>query len=110
MTFIVNDLCIDCKFTDCVEVCPVDAFYEGPNMLVIDPDKCIDCAVCVPECPAEAILPDTDAEAFKPIDWVEFNTKYAASPTWKQIVRKKDSMPDADELKQIPNKLERFKE
>ena len=107
MTFIVNDRCIDCKFTDCVEVCPVDAFYEGPNMLVIDPDKCIDCAVCVPECPAEAILPDTDDQAFAPIDWVEFNTKYAAK--WKRIVKKKESLPNAKELIEVPNKLERFK-
>jgi ferredoxin len=108
MTFIVNDRCIDCKFTDCVEVCPVDAFYEGPNMVVIDPDKCIDCAVCVPECPAEAILPDTDDAAFTPFDWVAFNTKYAGQ--WKKIVRKKEALPNARELIELPNKLERFKE
>jgi len=70
MTYIVNDNCIRCKYTDCVEVCPVDCFYEGENMLVIHPDECIDCGVCEPECPAEAILPDTDpgAEA-----WLKLN-------------------------------------
>jgi ferredoxin len=58
MTYIVNDNCINCKYTDCVEVCPVDCFYEGENMLVIHPDECIDCGVCEPECPPEAILPE----------------------------------------------------
>ena len=61
MTYIVNEACIKCKYMDCVEVCPVDCFYEGENMLVIHPDECIDCGVCEPECPPEAILPDTDA-------------------------------------------------
>ena len=73
MTYIVNDACIACKYTDCVEVCPVDCFYEGENMLVIHPDECIDCGVCEPECPAEAILPDTEPDTEK---WVEFNRKY----------------------------------
>ena len=54
MAFIVGDACVKCKLTDCVEVCPVDCFYEGPNMLVINPDECIDCALCEPECPIEA--------------------------------------------------------
>jgi ferredoxin len=65
MTYVVTDLCIKCKYTDCVEVCPVDCFYEGENMLVINPDECIDCGVCEPECPAEAIVPDTEASAEK---------------------------------------------
>ena len=60
MTYIVNDKCIKCKYMDCVEVCPVDCFYEGENMLVIHPDECIDCGVCEPECPVEAIKPDTE--------------------------------------------------
>eukprot|EP01035_Chromulina_nebulosa_P006172 gene6172-8351_t len=59
MTYVVTDNCIKCKYTDCVEVCPVDCFYEGDNMLVIHPDECIDCGVCEPECPADAIKPDT---------------------------------------------------
>ena len=62
MTYIVNENCIKCKYTDCVEVCPVDCFYEGENMLVIHPDECIDCGVCEPECPVDAIKPDTEPE------------------------------------------------
>ena len=65
MTYVVTDACIRCKYMDCVEVCPVDCFYEGENMLVINPDECIDCGVCEPECPPEAILPDTEGEADK---------------------------------------------
>ena len=61
MTYVTTDACIKCKYMDCVEVCPVDCFYEGENMLVINPSECIDCGVCEPECPAEAILPDTEA-------------------------------------------------
>ena len=60
MTYLVNEKCIKCKYTDCVEVCPVDCFYEGENMLVINPDECIDCGVCEPECPVDAIISDTD--------------------------------------------------
>ena len=63
MTYVVTEACIKCKYMDCVEVCPVDCFYEGENMLVINPDECIDCGVCEPECPPEAILPDTEGEA-----------------------------------------------
>ena len=65
MTYVVTDQCIKCKYMDCVEVCPVDCFYEGANMLVISPDECIDCGVCEPECPVEAILPDTEDDAEK---------------------------------------------
>ena len=72
MTYVVTDACIKCKYTDCVEVCPVDCFYEGENMLVINPDECIDCGVCEPECPAEAILPDTEGGLEK---WLELNTQ-----------------------------------
>ena len=84
MTYIVNEACIKCKFMDCVEVCPVDCFYEGENMLVIHPDECIDCGVCEPECPAEAILPDTEDDTER---WVDMNRQYAAS--WPNITRKK---------------------
>ena len=76
MTYAVTEACIRCKYTDCVAVCPVDCFYEGENMLVIHPDECIDCGVCEPECPAEAIIPDTAEGAEK---WVELNAKYAAA-------------------------------
>ena len=91
MTYVVTDNCIACKYTDCVEVCPVDCFYEGENMLVIHPDECIDCGVCEPECPADAIRPDTEPDMEK---WVEFNRKY--SELWPVITQKKDPMPDAE--------------
>ena len=74
MTYVVIDNCIACKYTDCVEVCPVDCFYEGENMLVIHPDECIDCGVCEPECPADAIRPDTEPDME---EWVTFNRKYS---------------------------------
>jgi ferredoxin len=73
MTYVVTDACIKCKYMDCVEVCPVDCFYEGENMLVINPNECIDCGVCEPECPAEAILPDTESGLEK---WLELNTTF----------------------------------
>ena len=91
MTYVVTEACIKCKYTDCVEVCPVDCFYEGINMLVIHPDECIDCGVCEPECPPEAIVPDTDPQAET---WLSLNTKY--SETWPNITRKKDAPGDAD--------------
>ncbi|MEZ5813780.1 MAG: ferredoxin family protein [Alphaproteobacteria bacterium] len=101
MTFVVTDVCIRCKYTDCVEVCPVDCFYEGENMLVINPDECIDCGVCEPECPIEAILPDTEEGAEK---WVELNREY--SEKWPNITGKKEPMPEAEEMKDIKNKIE----
>ncbi|MEQ8333734.1 ferredoxin FdxA [Nisaea sp.] len=103
MTYIVNDLCIKCKYTDCVEVCPVDCFYEGENMLVIHPDECIDCGVCEPECPPEAILPDTEPAAE---GWLEMNRKF--SEEWPNITRKIDAMPDADDFQQVQGKYEKF--
>ncbi len=101
MTFVVTDACIRCKYTDCVEVCPVDCFYEGENMLVIHPDECIDCGVCEPECPIEAILPDTDDKAES---WLELNRKY--SEEWPNITIKKDPLPEAEEMKEKTGKLE----
>ena len=87
MTFLVGENCIKCKLGDCVEVCPVDCFHEGPNMLVINPDECIDCGVCEPECPIDAIQPDSNEGAS---DWVEHNTKY--SNQWPNISKKKQSL------------------
>ena len=101
MTYIGNDKCIMCKYTDCVEVCPVDCFYEGENMLVIHPDECIDCGVCEPECPPEAILPDTEPGA---PEWVEMNRKF--SELWPNITQQKAQMPDADKLRDKPGKFE----
>ena len=94
MTYVVIEACIKCKYMDCVEVCPVDCFYEGENMLVIHPDECIDCGVCEPECPTEAIMPDTEPET---AEWLEINRKYAES--WPNITEKKDPLPDAEEWK-----------
>ena len=101
MTFVVTENCIKCKYMDCVEVCPVDCFYEGETMLVINPSECIDCGVCEPECPAEAILPDTEADTEK---WVELNAKF--SEEWPNITVKKDSPEDADEYKGKEGKFE----
>lgn len=101
MPYVVNEACIKCKYMDCVEVCPVDCFYEGENMLVIHPDECIDCGVCEPECPAEAILPDTDPDAEK---WLEPNREYAEK--WPNITRKGESPADADTWKDVANKYE----
>ncbi len=101
MTYVVIEACIKCKFMDCVEVCPVDCFYEGENMLVIHPDECIDCGVCEPECPIEAIIPDTDAGGE---DWVEMNRKYSES--WPNITRKGESPADGDDWKEVSGKFE----
>lgn len=102
MTYVVTDNCIRCKYTDCVSVCPVDCFYEGENMLVIDPEACIDCGVCVPECPAEAISP----EAPNLVKWIEINREYAKK--WPNITKKKDALKEAQEMDGIKNKYEKF--
>ena len=100
MTFVVTDVCIRCKYTDCVEVCPVDCFYEGENMLVINPDECIDCGVCEPECPIEAILPDSGPKADK---WLELNREY--SEKWPNITSAKAPMDEAEEMKEVEGKF-----
>jgi ferredoxin len=105
MTYVVTESCIKCKYTDCVEVCPVDCFYEGENMLVINPDECIDCGVCEPECPANAILPDTEEGTDK---WVEFNAKYSAK--WPNITVKIESPADAKDWEGKPDKMQYFSE
>jgi ferredoxin len=98
MTYVVTDECIRCKYTDCVDVCPVDCFYEGENMLVINPDECIDCGVCEPECPVEAIKPESPELA----KWIEINRKYSA--LWPNINESKESLPDAEDWKKVKNK------
>lgn len=100
MTYIVNDKCILCKYTDCVEVCPVDCFYEGENMLVIHPDECIDCGVCEPECPPEAILPDTEPGAS---EWVDLNREL--SEIWPNITQRRDPLPNAKTMCDKDNKF-----
>ena len=103
MTYVVTDNCIKCKYTDCVDVCPVDCFHEGPNFLVIDPDECIDCTLCVAECPAEAIFAEDDVPAgmehFTPL-----NAELAKE--WPVIIERKDPLPDADDWAQVKGKLE----
>ncbi len=103
MTYLVNEKCIKCKLTDCVEVCPVDCFYEGKNMLVIKPDECIDCGVCEPECPLEAIVPDTEDGNEK---WLELNEKY--SEIWPNITEKKDPPQDSDKFKNEKDKFQKY--
>ena len=103
MTYVVIEACIKCKYTDCVEVCPVDCFYEGANMLVIHPDECIDCGVCEPECPVEAIKPDTEPGLEK---WLELNR--SCSEKWPNITVKKDAPPDADEFRDVKEKYAKF--
>ena len=103
MTYVVIDSCIACKYTDCVEVCPVDCFYEGENMLVIHPDECIDCGVCEPECPVDAICPDTEPGMEK---WVEFNRKF--SEIWPVIIEKIDAPPGAESHEGEEGKLEKY--
>jgi ferredoxin len=103
VTYVVTEACIKCKYMDCVEVCPVDCFYEGENMLVINPNECIDCGVCEPECPAEAILPDTESGLEK---WVEVNTKYADK--WPNITSKGECPPDADQFKGVDDKFDKY--
>lgn len=101
MTHVVTDNCIKCKYMDCVEVCPVDCFYVGENMLVIHPDECIDCGVCVPECPAEAIFPDSDVP--RNSHWLGLNRKYAG--LWPNVIKKGEPPPDADAWNGVPNKF-----
>ncbi|MEL6365408.1 MAG: ferredoxin FdxA [Pseudomonadota bacterium] len=103
MTYVVTDACIACKYTDCVEVCPVDCFYEGENALVIAPEECIDCGVCEPECPVEAIVPDTEDPDGK---WTEWNAKYAA--IWPNITQKLPALPEADKYAEETGKLEKY--
>jgi ferredoxin len=102
MTYVVTDNCIKCKYTDCVEVCPVDCFHEGPNFLVIDPDECIDCTLCVPECPVNAIFAEDDV----PEDQQHFTPLNAElAKNWPVITEKKDAPPDAGEWENKPDKL-----
>jgi ferredoxin len=107
MTFVVTESCIRCKYTDCVEVCPVDCFYEGPNFLVIHPDECIDCALCEPECPVNAIVSEDDLtdeqKQFK-----ELNARLAQK--WPNITAKKDAPEDAREWEKVTDKLQYLQE
>jgi len=103
MTFVVTENCIKCKYTDCVEVCPVDCFHEGPNFLVIDPDECIDCTLCEPECPIGAIFDEGDLPPGQE-QFLELNAEL--SRTWPVITQMKAPPDDADEWKDKPDKLQ----
>jgi ferredoxin len=107
MTYLVTENCIKCKHTDCVEVCPVDCFYEGPNFLAINPDECIDCGVCVPECPINAIIEDTNLDHDIPF-WVDINKRLSSK--WPNITKKKSALPDAVEWNGKPNKIDLLEE
>jgi ferredoxin len=107
MTYLVIENCIKCKHTDCVEVCPVDCFHEGPNFLAINPNECIDCGVCVPECPIGAIVPDNDVNTNIP-QWLEINTRLSAK--WPVITKRKPALPDAEMWNNKPGKLDLLEE
>jgi ferredoxin len=105
MAFVVTEACIKCKYTDCVEVCPVDCFHEGPNMLVIDPDECIDCTLCEPECPVNAICSEDDLPSEQQ-QFLALNAELAKA--WPVINEVKDPLPDAEEWKDVKNKLDKL--
>jgi ferredoxin len=105
MTHVVTEACIQCKYTDCVDVCPVDCFREGPNFLIIDPDECIDCAVCIPECPVNAILPEEDVPSDQ-LKFIQINAELAKS--WPSITKRKAPLPSADEWKDKSDKLDQL--
>jgi ferredoxin len=104
MTYLVVDNCVKCKHTDCVSVCPVDCFYEGENMLVINPAECIDCGVCVPECPVDAIVADSDLPEPERTKWLEINTEYSLQ--WPLITEATGPLPDWEQWDGVPNKFE----
>jgi ferredoxin len=101
MAYVVTENCIRCKYTDCVEVCPVDCFHEGPNFLVIDPDECIDCTLCVPECPVNAIYAEDDLPEDQK-DFIQINAELTKK--WPVLTEKKDAPADAAEWEDKPNK------
>jgi len=104
MTYLVIDACIKCKLMDCVDVCPVDCFYEGENMLVIHPDECIDCGVCEPECPVDAIVPDTEDDGDG--KWLAINTEYASK--WPNIIAGRTPAEDSDKYREETGKFEKY--
>lgn len=108
MTHVVTEACIQCKYTDCVDVCPVDCFKEGANFLTIDPDECIDCAVCIPECPVNAIYAEEDVPKDQQ-HMIKINAELAVSPNFKTITKRKDPLPTAEEWKDRTDKLPELK-
>lgn len=103
MTYVVTEACIKCKYTDCVEVCPVDCFREGPNFLVIDPDECIDCTLCVAECPVNAIYAEDEVPPGQEM-YTEINAVLSKNPNWTVIVQRKDPLPDHEQWANVTDK------
>ncbi|NBV89033.1 MAG: ferredoxin family protein [Betaproteobacteria bacterium] len=103
MTHVVTESCIKCRYTDCVDVCPVDCFRKGPNFLVIDPDECIDCAVCIPECPVNAIYAEEDVPSSQK-RFIELNAELAKA--WPSITRLEPAPADADQWAGVKDKLQ----
>ena len=106
MTFVVTEACIRCQYTDCVSVCPVDCFHEGPNFLVIDPEVCIDCSLCVPECPVDAIFSELELPAAQ-VRFAELNARYAAR--WPAMAARRKPPDDADEWRTVRHKLDELR-
>lgn len=104
MPFVVTENCIQCKYTDCVSVCPMDCFLEGPNFLVINPDECIDCSMCVPECPVNAIVGANEVEPGQQ-HFIELNRDLSRDPAWKRITRQKSPLPEHEKWAGVKNKL-----
>ncbi|BAK78024.1 4Fe-4S ferredoxin iron-sulfur binding domain protein [Pseudogulbenkiania sp. NH8B] len=107
MAYVVTEACIKCKYTDCVDVCPVDCFHEGPNFLAIDPDECIDCTLCVAECPVEAIYAEDDVPADQ-LHFIEINDRL--SKVWPVIAAKKDPLPDHEDWAKVTSKTQYLEE
>jgi ferredoxin len=103
MAYVVAEPCVACKYTDCVAVCPVDCFYEGENMVVINPDECIDCGACEPECPVNAIF-EEDELPEKWSDYMEINERLSSSGQWPNITDQKDPLPECDKFKDVEDK------
>ena len=104
MAYIVTEACIRCKYMECIEVCPVNCFYEGENMLVIHPSECIDCGACEEQCPAEAIKPDSDPDVSR---WIELNRKFSAGD-WPNISKRTETLPDSDDYEGQEGKYEKY--
>jgi ferredoxin len=104
MPFVVTDSCIQCKYTDCVDVCPMDCFFEGPNFLVINPDECIDCSICVAECPVDAIVGANEV-APEQRHFIELNASLAANPDWKRITKSTAPLPEHEKWAAVRGKL-----
>ncbi|MCX8514582.1 MAG: hypothetical protein RL017_144 [Pseudomonadota bacterium] len=103
MAYVITESCIKCKYTDCVDVCPVDCFREGPNFLVIDPDECIDCTLCVAECPVDAIFPE-DEVPDEQKEFIHLNAILSKAAKWIPITQKKAAPEDADQWAQVKSK------